>query len=174
MSLLRKTTSGPETKVEKESKGMQKAEPARALSVYEEMDRMFDRFFPQSWAPFRMGFPSWGDMMKPLEGVMPRVDVIDRDDEIVVKAELPGVKKEDIDVSMTDHTLTIKGSSRSEEKEEKGEYYRCEISRGEFARTIGLPENVDSAKTKASFKDGVLELVMPKLEKSQRRTITVE
>jgi HSP20 family protein len=70
--------------------------------------------------------------------------------------------------------ITIKGSTRREEKEEKGEYYRCEISRGSFARTVALPDNVDSSKAKATFKDGILELVMPKREQSKRRTIAVE
>ena len=91
-----------------------------------------------------------------------------------MKAEVPGIKKEDIEVSVTDNTITIKGSTRREEKEEKGEYYRCEISRGSFARTVALPDNVDSSKVKATFKEGVLEVVMPKVEKSKRRTIAVE
>ena len=105
---------------------------------------------------------------------VPKIDVINRDKEIVVKAELPGVAKEDIDVSMTDNTVTIKGSTSHEEKEEKGDYYRCEISRGSFSRTVALPGDVDADKAKASFNDGILELTLPKVERSHRKTINVE
>lgn len=147
----------------------------QAVNPFEDRDRMFDRLFhPGSLWPMRRGFPSWDELKTPFEGKLPRVDVIDRDAEIIVKAELPGVRKEDIEVSVTDNTITIKGSTRREEKEEKGEYYRCEIFRGAFARTVALPENVDSGKAKASFKDGVLELVMPKLQKTQRRRIAID
>jgi HSP20 family protein len=105
---------------------------------------------------------------------MPRVDVIDREDEILVRAEVPGVDKKDLEVSLTDNAVTIKGSTRHEEKEEKGDFYRSEISRGSFSRTVALPGEVDGDKAKASFKDGVVEIAMPKLEASKRRSIKVE
>ena len=160
----------------KESKQeLQKAEPRRALSPFEEMDRMFEDFFPRSWMrPFRWEWPSLGEMAKPFEGKMPKVDVIDRDDEVVVKAELPGVEKKDLDVSVTETSVTIKGTTSHEEKEEKGDYYRCEISRGAYARTVALPSYVDADKAKASFKDGVLELKLPKVKKSKRRSIEIK
>ena len=160
----------------KESKQeLQKAEPRRALSPFEEMDRMFEDFFPRGWMrPFRWEWPSLGEMAKPFEGKMPKVDVIDRDDEVVVKAELPGVEKKDLDVSVTETSVTIKGTTSHEEKEEKGDYYRCEISRGAYARTVALPSYVDADKAKASFKDGVLELKLPKVKKSKRRSIEIK
>jgi len=160
----------------KESKQeLQKAEPRRALSPFEEMDRMFEDFFPRGWMrPFRWEWPSLGEMAKPFDGKMPKVDVIDRDDEVVVKAELPGVEKKDLDVSVTETSVTIKGTTSHEEKEEKGDYYRCEISRGAYARTVALPSYVDADKAKASFKDGVLELTLPKVEKSKRRSIEIK
>ena len=102
------------------------------------------------------------------------MDLIDRDDEILIKAELPGVKKDDLDVTLTDDVLTIKASTQHEEEEEKGEYHRREISRGEFQRTLKLPENVDVDKAKTSFKDGVLELKIPKEKPAKRRTIKVK
>ena len=164
-----------ETKKEATPREIQKATPSRALSPFEEMDRFFEGFFPRGWMrPLRWEWPSWGELPMPFEGKMPRVDVIDRDTEIVVRAELPGVEKQDVEVSTTENTVTIKGSTRREEKEEKGNYYRCEISRGSFSRTVALPGDVDSNKAKATFKDGVLELTLPKIEKSKRRTITVE
>ena len=160
----------------KESKQeLQKAEPKRALSPFEEMDRLFEDYFSRGWMrPFRWEWPSLGEMAKPFEGKMPKVDVIDRDDEVVVKAELPGVEKKDLDVSVTETSVTIKGTTSHEEKEEKGDYYRCEISRGAYARTVALPSYVDADKAKASFKDGVLELKLPKVKKSKRRSIEIK
>ena len=160
----------------KESKQeLQKAEPKRALSPFEEMDRLFEDYFSRGWMrPFRWEWPSLGEMAKPFEGKMPKVDVIERDDEVIVKAELPGVDKKDLDVSVTENSVTIKGTTRHEEKEEKGDFYRCEISRGAYARTVALPSYVDADKAKASFKDGVLELKLPKVEKSKRRSIEIK
>lgn len=159
----------------KESKQeVQKVEPAQVMSPFEEMERMFDDYFSRGWMrPFRMDWPSF-PKMKAFEGKIPSVDVIDRDNEVIIKAELPGVDKKDIDISVTANTVTIKGSTSHEEKEEKGDYYRCEISRGSYSRTLSLPADVDEEKTKAKFKDGILELTLPKLKKSKRHTIKVE
>ena len=105
---------------------------------------------------------------------VPKVDIIDRDKEVVVKAELPGVAKEDIDLSITDNSVTIKAVTSHEEKEEKGNYYRCEISRGSFSRTVVLPGDVDADEAKASFNDGILQLTIPKTEKSHRKNVSIE
>ena len=149
--------------------------PAHMMSPFEEIERYFDRLLPRGWLdPFHWERPHWPELGAAFEGRMPRVDVIDRDDEIVVHAELPGVGKDDLDVSMTGNTVTVKGSTRREEKEEKGDYYRCEISRGAFARTVTLPGDVDAERAEASFKDGVLELKLPKVEKSKRRTVPIK
>ncbi|HEV56721.1 MAG TPA: Hsp20/alpha crystallin family protein [Phycisphaerales bacterium] len=155
---------------------IQKAEPvSRALSPFEEMDRLFEAMMPRRWMrPMRWEWPSLSDIAQPFEGRMPKVDVIDRDNEILVKAELPGVKKEDIDISVSDNSITLRGCTSHESKEEKGDYYRMEMSRGEFTRTLTLPADVDSDKAKAAYKDGVLELTLPKLTKSKRRAIKVE
>ena len=161
---------------EKESKQeVQKVEPARALSPFEEMDKFFESHFPSGWLrPFQWPRMSWGEVAAPFEGKMPNVDVIDRENEVIVKAELPGVDKKDIDVSVSKNTVTIKGKTSHEEKEEKGDYYRCEISRGAYTRTLPLPADVDEEKAKANIKDGILELTLPKIEKAKRKTIKVE
>jgi HSP20 family protein len=83
------------------------------------------------------------------------------------------VEKKDLEISTSDTSVTLKATTRHEEKEEKGDYYRCEITRGAFSRTVALPAQVESDKAKASLKDGVLELTLPKVEKSKRRTVTV-
>ncbi len=80
---------------------------------------------------------------------------------MVVKAELPGVDKKAPDISVNSSSVTIKGKASHEEKEEKGDYYHCEISRGEYSRTLPLPAEVDEGKVEAKFKDGILELTMP-------------
>jgi HSP20 family protein len=104
---------------------------------------------------------------------MPKLDIIDRDDEVLVKAEVPGVAKEDIEISLTGNLITIKGETHKEEKEEKGDYYRCEISRGAFSRTATLPAEIDDSKAKAVMTDGVLEVTLPKVEKAKKRSIKV-
>lgn len=158
----------------KRSQEILKAAPTRALSPFEEMDRMFDGFFRRGvMRPWRFDWPSFPEMALP-EMKIPKVDVVDRENEVLVKAEIPGVDKKDIDISVGEDTVTIKGETRREEKEEKGDYYRCEISHGAFSRTVALPAVVDGARAKASFKDGVLELTLPKIEKAKRHSIKVE
>ncbi|ALP52001.1 heat-shock protein Hsp20 [Candidatus Tenderia electrophaga] len=147
----------------------------RGLSPFEDMERMFETFFGQSWPrrfmrPFEM---DWGNLPAPFEGRTPKVDVINRDKEVVIKAELPGVKKEDLDISVSDDSVTIRASTKHERKEEEGEYYRRETSSGEFVRTLALPAEVDGAKAKAEFKDGVLELTAPKVVASKRHKVSV-
>ena len=147
---------------------MEETGVARFQVPKEPVERLFDDFFGGQWLR-----PSAWERMLPEMPAMPSVDVIDRDDEVVVRAEVPGYKKEDIEISVSDSSLTIKGETKTEEKEEKGDYYRCEISRGAFTRTVELPAAVDDSKAKASMKDGMLELTLPKLEKSKRHTITI-
>lgn len=157
-------------------KEIKKAVPTRLLHPFEEMERLMDRLtggFPtRGWLrPWDVNWPEWAEIP---EVRMPKVDVIDRDEDVLIRAELPGVEKKDLEISTSDTSVTIKATTRREEKEEKGDFYRCEISRGSFSRTVALPSLVDSAKGKASLTDGVLELTLPKVEKSKRHTITVE
>ena len=133
------------------------------LRSFEDMERWFQNMFPRMTQPFSWEWPSWAEMPRPFEGKMPRVDVIDRDKEVLVKAELPGVEKKDLDIKVTDHTVTIKGTSRYEKKEEKGDYYRSEMSHGMISRTFTLPAEVAGDQAKAVFKDGLLELTLPKV-----------
>jgi HSP20 family protein len=159
----------------KQGPPLQKAGSPSDIDIYEDMERIFDKFFTHGWLrPWRMEWPALGEPSRPFAGRMPRTDVIDRDSEILVRAELPGVNKKDIDLSLSDDSVTIKAHTRHEEKVEKENYCRSEISRGEFMRTISLPAVVDSTKAKATFKDGLLEVVMPKIEVRKRRNISIE
>jgi len=159
----------------KESKQeLQQAQPARALSPFEEMERLFDAFYPRGWMrPLFRDWPALGEAGA-FGGKMPSVDMINRDKEIIIKAELPGVDKKDLDVSVTRNSVSIKGTTSHEEKEEKGDYYRSEISRGEYVRTLSLPADIDEDKATASFRNGILELTLPKLEQSKRKTVNVD
>lgn len=154
---------------------LQKQEPARTPSPFEEMDRLFEHYFSRGWLhPFRWARPSWDELPMPFEGKMPKVDVVDHDNEVIVRAEVPGVDKKDLDISVTENTVSIKGSTSHEAKEEKGDYYRCEISRGSFSRVVPLPAEVDAEKASSKFKDGVVELTLPKAKKAKRHTIKVD
>jgi HSP20 family protein len=156
---------------DKEIKSAQGSEPTPGSSLgglmsFDEFDNLFDDFLSRRW-PRLM---NWNMS----ESGFPRVDILDHDNEIEVQAALPGVKKEDLDVTVTDQAITIRSSSRQEKKEEeKGKYFRREIVQGQFQRTLPLPENVDGEKANASFKDGILKVSIPKTEKSKRKTIEI-
>jgi HSP20 family protein len=147
--------------------------PVHALTPLQEMERLFDTFSRRSWLrPWRFEWPSFPETA--FNGRIPNVDVIDDENEIVVRAEVPGVEKKDLDISVGEDSVTIKGSTRHEEKETKGDYYRHEITSGAFSRTVGLPAAVDGAKAKADFKNGVLNLTLPKVEKAKRHTVKLD
>ena len=93
---------------------------------------------------------------------------------MIVRAEVPGVRKDDLTVSVSDNVVTIKGETKREHKKEKGDYYHCEISQGSFTRSVDLPHYVDSDRAKAAFENGVLELTLPKVEKAKRRTVKID
>ncbi len=149
----------------KEGKELIRTEPSRFLAPFEEMERWFDdifrRRFTHSWFP-RLRWPE-------IEEVSPSFDIFEEDDDVVVKGELPGIKKEDLDVNLTDDTITISGEKKKEEKTEKKDYYRLERSYGSFSRSFSLPEEVQTDKAKAKFKDGVLEIRVPKTEESKKK-----
>ena len=162
-------------KKEKKGKEIEAKTPTKGMSPWEEMDRFFDNLMSRGWVrPFHMEMPAWDDLMKPFAGKAPRVDVINREKEVFVRAEIPGMEKENLEVSMTNNTLTIKGETRHEEEKEEGDYVRREISSGSFSRTVTLPGDVDGTKAKAAFKDGVLELTVPKVAKSKSHSVSVE
>lgn len=149
--------------------------PASLLTPFEEMERWAEELMPSHWfRSHRRNWPSMNMPRMPFEGRIPKVDVINRDDEVLIKAELPGVKKDDIEVSMTDNMITIKGSTRKEQEEEKGDYFFSEISEGSFSRSIALPAEVNIDKSEAKFKNGMLELKLPKMESAKRRTLKVD
>jgi HSP20 family protein len=126
----------------------------------DEVDRMFDEFgLGRGWGLGR----KWGRATPAAESAMwtPRIDVSQRNNELVIRADLPGMNKDDVKVDVTDDGIVIQGERRREHEEEKGGIYRSERSYGSFYRAIPLPEGAITDQAKASFKDGVLEITMP-------------
>jgi HSP20 family protein len=154
------------------TKGGRYHELQKYSAPFEEMERMFNDFFQQRfWAP------SWMPRFKfpELTEVSTSVDMFEEGDELVIKAEVPGLKKEEINIDITGDVVTISGEKKSEERTERKDFYRVERSFGSFSRKLHLPLEIQVDKVKASFKEGVLEIRMPKSENEKKmRKITVE
>jgi len=108
-----------------------------------------------------------------LSGWTPALDVFEEKDSFTVKAELPGMKKEDIEVTLHDGSLSISGERRSEAKHENADVYRAERFFGRFQRTVTLPAPVAADKIKAHYKDGILTITLPRTEQSKPKQIDV-
>ena len=134
------------------------------------------------WDIFDRAWDEWGFLPRGFHRTQrnenlwyPAVDVMNQKDQIVAKAELPGVKKEDVKVSVDDGYLTLSGEKKFEETVEKEDYCHTERSYGSFVRTVDLPSSVDPTQAKATYKDGVLEIVLPKIEKDNgKKQIPIE
>ena len=144
------------------------------MTAFKDIEHKMENMFQDLWHnPFhRENFPDF--FSNSALGHMPKVDVIDRDKEIIVKAELPGIDKKDLDISIANNQLVIKAKTCHEEKEEKGDYVKQEISKNEIYRSVLLPADVNDENVKTSFKNGVLKLTIPKQKKSHRKRIEVE
>jgi len=106
-------------------------------------------------------------------GWTPVVDVLDDKDKLIVKAEVPGFKREDLDVAVHENTLIISGERKSEEERKDGEFYRSERFYGRFHRSIPLPYAVDTDKIQAQYRDGILNITLPKAEHAKAKQIEV-
>lgn len=134
------------------------------LSLQEKMNRMFDE--------------SLGKRSTDQEGLIdgawrPPVDVLETEDSIILKAELPGVTRPDISVEVQDNMLILKGERHFERDTKEENFHRIERSYGKFFRSFSLPSEVDPEKVKASFKDGVLEVIVPKVGKAKAKQVEV-
>ncbi len=156
----------------KETKGLVPGRPFTEMTRWErEMERMFGDFFGGRLRPF------WDERRWSARGIeisAPSVDLYEEKDEIVAKAELPGMGKDDIEVKIDDHQLTIKGEKKKEEEIKEENYYRAERSYGSFVRILDLPGQVQVEKARASFKNGVLEIRLPKTEEAKKKEIKVK
>lgn len=156
----------------KESKDIARVEP-RVLSPFEEIEKLFE----ETWKrPFSLLGSLVPRVKSEADVVAPAVDIYEEGDDLVLKAELPGLNKEDIEVKVTDDYITISGEKKKEEKIEEKNYYRYERSYGSFARTFRLPVEIQTDKAKAKFEKGVLEIRIPKTEeaKTKERKLQIE
>jgi HSP20 family protein len=136
--------------------------PGNVRSLQGEFDRLFDGLL--STRTDEAASAMWA----------PRVDLLESDDAYVLEVDVPGLKRDDININFHDQTLTISGERSSEKKEEKkGEYVRVERQYGNFYRSFTLPRSVDSNKIEASYENGVLIVTVPKAEESKPRKIDV-
>jgi HSP20 family protein len=139
-------------------------EPVSALArIHEDIDRMFQEF------PLPGFFSLWASPTR----WAPALDLYEKDNTLVVEAELPGIPKEAVKLTCSDHTLTIQGETKKEEEEKKEGYYRSERRYGSFYRTVALPEEVDFNKARAEYTNGVLKIMLPKSAKPETKTRTI-
>lgn len=136
-----------------------------AENLHTAMDRLFDRMTGRStWYPRTWSETEW----------VPAMDVEETDANLIVRAELPGMKRDDIKISGSGDSLCISGERRFDEQEKKKNYSRVERAYGKFQRCLTLPSDVDWDKTKAVYRDGVLELTLPKAASAQVRQIPIQ
>jgi HSP20 family protein len=146
-------------------------EEPRGFLPFEEMERWFDEAFQGPFSLFRRPFSPSRWMS---ERLSPPVDFLEDGDDFVVKAELPGMDKDDINISLQDDVLTISGEKKKEEKVAEKNYYRMERSSGTFSRSFRLPTEVQSDKAQATFKEGILELRLPKSEEAKKKEVSIK
>jgi HSP20 family protein len=134
------------------------------LSVRDEMNRVMNEVFGRGANDESSWFSvAWS----------PPVDIFETDEALVMKAELPGFSKDDISIELKDNSLVIKGERKHDDEVKEGNYHRTERAYGAFQRSFLLPTTVDQEKVKASYKDGILELRLPKVQAAQPKRIAV-
>src|SRR5512146_1389486 len=140
-------------------------EPARDMvTLRDAMDRLFDEAFTRPW-----GLTDGGRGMG-----LPAVDMYQTDNDVVVKTAIPGIKPEDVQISVTGETLTIKGETREDTDDKQKAYHIREQRWGSFERTLTLPTDVKADKAQAEFENGILTITLPKAEEVKPKTITVK
>ena len=140
-------------------------EPFRDLLTTQ---REFDRLFKEAFSPMS------GETEVSTRSWAPPVDIYETEDAIVLKAELPGIDPQDVEVRVEDNTLYLKGERNFEKEVKEQNYHRIERSYGSFARSFSLPNSISADKVKAEYKDGLLTLTMPKREEAKPKTIKID
>jgi HSP20 family protein len=143
------------------------------FALMREMTADFDRMFGESpWPSFRWPFLRRRRIAE--EAWSPKIDVFEKDGRLITKIDLPGMKKEDVKVEVTDGQLAISGERKSETEEKGEQFYRCEREYGSFYRALPLPEGAKIEDVKASFTDGVLEVSVPLAARKEAAVRKVE
>jgi len=134
------------------------------------------RLWPEStgfFEDFFNDFPLAGSLQRNAEGWMPAVDILEKDGNLLLRAELPGMTEKEIDLKLDGHVLTLKGERKQEHEEKEGNFHRIERSYGSFSRSFTLPETADREKISAEYKNGVLTVTIPQKPEAKPREITV-
>lgn len=134
------------------------------LNLRKDMDDFFGSRLPGSLFDNYFSEDTWA----------PLIDIEENKDEFVITAELPGMKKDDIDISIDNNTLVISGEKEAKEEKKEKTYHRIERSYGKFYRAVSVPRHIDPEKIKAGFEDGVLEVKLPKSEKAKSKKIEIK
>jgi HSP20 family protein len=142
--------------------------PWRPIRDMEDMERRFDELFSRPFLP-----ATWRRLPLEERGWAPAIEVFEKGDKFVIKAEVPGMKEEDVDVSVVGDTLTIRGEKKAESEVNEEDYYCCERSYGSFFRSIALPSTVDAKKIEASYEDGVLEVTLSKAAEVKPKKVPI-
>jgi HSP20 family protein len=142
---------------------------------FPDIERMFEDWFDDFRSrPFpRLWRPSFA-RLRPISLEAPALDIYEQKDALIVKAEIPGLTKDELDITLDGSTLTIRGEKKKEEQVKEEDYYRCERSYGAFSRSIDLPVAIQTDKVNASFKNGVLEIRLPKTEEAKKNVTKVK
>jgi HSP20 family protein len=143
---------------------LSKWNPRQRDRMHDQFDAILQDFFSDPWFSSPALQSDW----------LPTTDVVETDDHFVVELDLPGMKREDIRISVQNGSLTVKGERRQSSDQSKNKYSRYERTYGAFTRTFQLPNTIDGNRIEASYKDGVLRLVLPKSEAARPREIEVK
>ena len=136
------------------------------------LEKRFEDFLNRGWmSSFDSDWPDTGLMAADMG--MPKVDIIDKGKKLVVRAEVPGFNKDDIDVQVTDNSVTLRGTMKQESKKEEGDYFQSETRQSSFARSLALPAEVDSKNAKAKFRNGMLVIRLPKRKTAKQNKVEV-
>lgn len=140
-------------------------EPVRELNtIQSEMNRLFNTFFEPSTP---------GNGGSSLRRWIPAMDLVETDEDFVLRADLPGLTEKDVNIEVEDNVLTVSGERKAEHEERKEGYYRVERASGSFSRSLTLPEGIDPTAVRASFDNGVLEVRVPKPEERKPRKVAI-
>lgn len=131
----------------------------------------FSRLFDEAFNDMLQGHEGSEETTR--RGWMPPVDIRETEDALFLTAELPGLTKDDVEITVEDHTLTLRGERKLEKDVQKESYHRIERAYGTFSRTFSLPTNIDTEGVSASFEDGVLQVEIPKAEEAKPRKIAI-
>lgn len=140
----------------------------RLLSPFEEMERWFENVWSRPYSLFRS--PMWPERMAEMEEILAPVDIFEEGNELVIRIDLPGVRKEDLQINITDNFMTISGKKEREEKVKSEQYYRFERAHGSFSRKFELLSGMDTEKARAHYENGVLDVRIPKSEEATRKS----